>query len=87
MNINLRWLKYRVADLLFNNELDEAFDSGKMHGIEYASRLISSRLNAPRLKESLTKTQLSGFDIAYSQVQSCKYDIHVNTGADVYEVY
>ena len=84
---NLLHLKYSVADRLFNSELDEAFEAGKKHGIEYASGLISSRLNAPRLKESLTKAQLAGFDIAYSQVQACKYDIRVNTGANVYEVY
>lgn len=88
MNIKIDWkeLKYRIADLIFKKELDEAFDMGKKQGAEYATRKISNRLSMPSPKEELTKTQLIGYNKADQLVQACKYDIRINTGANVYEV-
>lgn len=88
MNIKIDWkeFKYQIADFIFRKELDEAFDMGKKHGAEYATKKISGRLSMPSPKEELTKTQLIGYDKANQLVQACKYDIRVNTGANVYEV-
>lgn len=78
-----RELKYRIADIVFATEMDEAYELGIRAGAEYATRNISFQVGLKEAKQDLTKTQKIGYDKAYDIIQSCKEDIRKTTGAMV----
>lgn len=81
MKIDWEEIKYRIADKLFERQLDEAYEMGIRVGAEYATRTISFRVGVKEASQELTKTQKIGYDKANEIVQSCKPDIHKTTGA------
>ena len=76
-------LKYRIADLLFAKELDEAYEMGIRAGAEYATRTIAFRVNLKANADTMTKTQKQGYQVAVEIVEGCKPDIANTTGATV----
>lgn len=74
-------IKYEIADKLFGQELDEAYNAGIRIGAEYATKKISFRLRAAETSAQLTKTQAVGYAKALEMVQEVKPEITRQTGA------
>ena len=58
-------LRYKIADLLFTTELDEAFNSGYRHGksIQASQLRVMMEYKKDRERElGMTKTQALGYD-------------------------
>ena len=58
-------LKYKIADRLFNTELDEAFNSGYRHGksIQASQLRVMMEYKKDRERElGMTKTQALGYE-------------------------
>jgi len=58
-------LRYKIADRLFNTELDEAFNSGYRHGksIQASQLRVMMEYKKNRERElGMTKTQALGYD-------------------------
>lgn len=64
IRIDWRELKYRVADALFNYELDDAFRMGVESGSEFAIRKLSFAMNLKDGKLNMTKTEQKGYEKA-----------------------
>lgn len=77
MTIRQAWqtMKYQIADKLFAYELDEAYDMGIRVGAEYATHVISFRVNLNSEKIKLTKTEKQGYEKALQVIQDCKPQI------------
>jgi hypothetical protein len=74
-------LKYQIADKLFAKELDEAYGMGMRIGAEFATRIISFRVNLNSEKIKLTKVERQGYLKALDIIQDCKPHIEEKTGA------
>jgi len=70
-----REFKYQIADKLFAYELDEAYDMGIRMGAEYATHVISFRVNLNSEKIKLTKVEKKGFEKAIEVINDCKPQI------------
>lgn len=81
LKIALSELKYQIADKLFAKELDEAYGMGMRIGAEFATRIISFRVNLNSEKIKLTKTEKQGYLKALDIIQDCKPHIEDKTGA------
>lgn len=77
MKLSKAWrnLKYQIADKLFAYELDEAYDMGIRMGAEYATHVISFRVNLNSEKIKLTKVEKQGYEKAIQVIQDCKPQI------------
>lgn len=78
----LKELKYQIADKLFANEMDEAYDMGIRMGAEFATRKLSFEVNLKR-NLKLTKTEERGYDYAIEAIKRVKPEIARTTGAMV----
>ena len=81
LRVALSEIKYQIADKLFAKELDEAYSMGIRVEAEYATRIISFRVNLNSEKIKLTKTEKQGFLKALDIIQDCKPQIEEKTGA------
>jgi hypothetical protein len=77
MTVRKAWrnLKYQIADKLFAYELDEAYDMGIRIGAEFATHIISFRVNLNSEKIKLTKVEKQGYEKAIQVIQDCKPQI------------
>lgn len=63
----MKELKYRIADWLFQNELDEAFEMGIREGQRRQKNTIITRLELTL--ETVAKTNQKGYKIAMEVVE------------------
>ena len=77
MTVRKAWrnLKYQIADKFFAYELDEAYDMGIRIGAEFATHIISFRVNLNSEKIKLTKVEKQGYEKAIQVIQDCKPQI------------
>jgi hypothetical protein len=66
-----REIKYWIADHLFEYELDEAFRLGVSEG--QRSQAAKIRLELQLRQPEMTKTQLSGYEMAREMVKNASY--------------
>ena len=78
--LDLKELKYSIADLLFGKELDEAYEMGIRVGAEFATRKLSFEVNLKR-NLKLTKVEERGYQYAIDAVERVKPEIEKTTGA------
>lgn len=80
IRIDWRELKYRIADALFNYELDDAYRMGLQAGTEFATRKLSFALELKMESIELTPTEKRGYEKAIEVFKAERHNVEVSAG-------
>lgn len=77
MRVQLKAIKYWIADHLLNSELDDAYHEGVREGASYATHKLSMEMQKDI---ELTKTQKNGYDLAVGRFMMTRESVHNRLG-------